>query len=237
VLAEAKALAAEDERANRAAARRAADLLRRIAPDRPLRLLTHCNTGRLATAGWGTALGAIRVLAGRGRVESVLVTETRPLLQGARLTTWELAEAGIPHRLCVDSAAAAAMAAGQVDAVLVGADRVAANGDVANKIGTYPLALAAARHAVPFVVVAPESTVDPDMPDGGHIVIEQRPADEVTRLAGLSGRAQTEVFNPAFDVTPAELITAVTTEERTISPGTGPAQAPRLAVAAHGVGG
>lgn len=237
VLTESLALAAEDERVNRAAAQRAADLLCQIAPDRPLRLLTHCNTGRLATAGWGTALGAIRVLADSGRVESVLVTETRPLLQGARLTTWELAEAGIQHRLCVDSAAAAAMAVGQVDAVLVGADRVAANGDVANKIGTYSLALAAAWHAVPFLVVAPESTVDPETPHGGHIVIEQRPADEVTMLAGLPSRTQIEVFNPAFDVTPAELITAVVTEKRTISPGVSPDQAPRLAAAARGMGG
>ena len=149
VLAEALAILDDDDRANRTAARRAADLLRAECPDRPLRVLTHCNTGALATMGGGTALGAIRALAADGRLAEAIATETRPLLQGARLTVWELSQAGLPHRLCVDSAAPAAMAAGLVDAVVVGADRIAANGDTANKIGTYALACAAAQNRTP----------------------------------------------------------------------------------------
>jgi S-methyl-5-thioribose-1-phosphate isomerase len=220
VLAEARAVLAEDERTNREAARRAADVLRRACPDRPLRLLTHCNTGDLAAPGGGTALGAVRALARDGRVEEVLATETRPLLQGARLTVWELHEAGIPHRLCVDSAAPAAMAAGLVDAVVVGADRVAANGDTANKVGTYALACAAAHNRLPFVVVAPESTVDPDTARGADIPIEERDGAEVTHLAGTGTTVPgTRAYNPAFDVTPAELITAIVTERRTWRPG------------------
>ena len=160
VLAEARQMLAEDAEANRACATHAADLMQRLCPDRPLRVLTHCNTGRLATTAFGTALGAVRVLHARGKVADVLVDETRPLLQGARLTAWELAEAGIPHRLTVDSAAAWAMATGQVDCVVVGADRITADGSVANKIGTYALAVAARRHGIPFIVVAPESTRD-----------------------------------------------------------------------------
>ncbi|MGH3938918.1 MAG: S-methyl-5-thioribose-1-phosphate isomerase, partial [Pseudonocardiaceae bacterium] len=215
VLAEALSMLDEDERINRAAAHRAVELIRQLCPDRRLRILTHCNTGALATAGWGTALGAIRELAEADRVESVLVNETRPLLQGARLTVWELAEAGIAHRLCVDMAGAAAVASGLVDCVIVGADRVAANGDVANKIGTYALACAAEHRRVPFIVVAPESTIDPATPGGATIVIEQRPAEEVTRMAGVPTTvAGTQVFNPAFDVTPNELVTALVTESR-----------------------
>ncbi|MGH3909390.1 MAG: S-methyl-5-thioribose-1-phosphate isomerase [Pseudonocardiaceae bacterium] len=215
VLAEALEMLAEDERVNRAVARRTADLVQELCGEGRVRVLTHCNTGRLATAAWGTALGAIRDLAAANRIEHVLVTETRPLLQGARLTAWELAEAGIPHRLCVDSAAPAAMARGLVDCVLVGADRIAANGDVANKIGTYGLAVAAARHAIPFLVAAPESTVDETVPDGSAIVVEDRPAEELTTYAGQPvAPAGTLAFNPAFDVTPAELITAVVTEQR-----------------------
>lgn len=213
VLDEALGMLAEDARVNRAAADHAADLLVRVCPDRALRVLTHCNTGRLATAAVGTALGAIRALASRGKIHSVLVDETRPLLQGARLTTWELAEASIPHRLVVDSAAAWAMASGEVDCVVVGADRIAANGDVANKIGTYQLALAADRHRIPFVVVAPESTRDPDIASGREIVVEERPANEVTGFGGIATAPPgTVAFNPAFDVTPAELITAIVTE-------------------------
>ncbi len=218
VVAEALAVLAEDERTNRGAAERAADVLRRACPDRPLRVLTHCNTGDLAAPGGGTALGAVRALARAGRVEEVLATETRPLLQGARLTVWELREAGIPHRLCVDSAAAA-MATGLVDAVVVGADRVAANGDTANKIGTYALACAAAHNGVPFVVVAPESTVDPGTARGTDIPIEERDGAEVTHLAGTGTTVPgTRAYNPAFDVTPAELITAIVTERRTWRP-------------------
>ncbi len=213
VLAEALAILDEDEQRNRAAAGNAAEFVRELCGPGPLRLLTHCNTGRLATVAWGTALGTIRALAEDGGVAEVLFGETRPLLQGARLTAWELAEAGIPHRMLVDSAGASALAAGMVDCVLVGADRVCANGDVANKIGTYPLALAAARAGVPFVVVAPESTLDRDLPRGADIVIEERPASEVTCYAGVAVAPHgTAAFNPAFDVTPADLVTAVVTE-------------------------
>ncbi|MGH3940944.1 MAG: S-methyl-5-thioribose-1-phosphate isomerase [Pseudonocardiaceae bacterium] len=215
VLAEALEMLAEDEQVNRAVARRTADLVDELCGPGRVRILTHCNTGRLATAGLGTAVGAIRDLAAADRVEYVLVTETRPLLQGARLTAWELAEAGIPHRLCVDSAAPAAMVRGLVDCVLVGADRVAANGDVANKIGTYGLAVTAARHGIPFLVAAPESTVDETVPDGSAIMVEDRPDQEVTTYAGHPvAPAGTLTFNPAFDVTPAELITTVVTERR-----------------------
>lgn len=213
VLAETLDMLAEDGRVNLAAATHAADLVQRLCGDRPLRLLTHCNTGRLATSAVGTAIGALRVLHERGAVTDVLVDETRPLLQGARLTAWELAEAGIPHRLTIDSAAAWAMATGQVDAVLVGADRITANGDVANKIGTFSLALAARHHGIPFVVVAPESTRDTGMATGAQIVVEERAAAEVTGFGGVAtAPAGTAVFNPAFDVTPAELVTAVVTE-------------------------
>lgn len=213
VLAETLDMLAEDGRVNRAAAMHAADLVQRLCADRPLRVLTHCNTGRLATSAFGTAIGALRVLNERGAIENVLVDETRPLLQGARLTAWELAEAGISHRLIIDSAAAWAMATGQVDCVLVGADRVTANGDVANKIGTYAVALAAHRHGIPFIVVAPESTRDPNTATGRDIVVEERTAAEVTGFGGVAtAPPNTEAFNPAFDVTPSELVTAVVTE-------------------------
>jgi methylthioribose-1-phosphate isomerase len=169
------------------------------------RALTHCNTGALATGGHGTALGAVRTASEQGRVEHVWVDETRPLRQGARLTAWELRGLGIPHAVIVDGAAGALMAAGEVDAVLVGADRIAANGDTANKIGTYSLAVLAAHHGVPFYVVAPTSTIDPDAPDGDVIPIEERsPAEVSDRFPAR---------NPAFDVTPADLITAIVTEE------------------------
>jgi methylthioribose-1-phosphate isomerase len=173
--------------------------------ERGTRALTHCNTGGLATGGYGTALGALRAAWEHGRVAHVLADETRPLLQGARLTAWELEALGIPHAVIVDSAAASFMAAGEVDCVLVGADRIAANGDVANKIGTYGLAVAAAHHALPFYVVAPTSTVDPETPTGAEIPIEERAPDEVT--ASFAAR------NPAFDVTPAALVSAIVTEE------------------------
>jgi methylthioribose-1-phosphate isomerase len=213
VLAEAQQMLAEDARVNRMLATHAADLVLRLCPDRPLRVLTHCNTGRLATTAVGTALGALRVLHARGKVAEVLVDETRPLLQGARLTAWELAEAGIAHRLTIDSAAAWAMATGQVDCVMVGADRIAADGSVANKIGTYALAVAAHRHGIPFIVVAPESTRDLATATGAEIVVEQRDAAEITHVGGVATAPDgTAVFNPAFDVTPPELITAVVTE-------------------------
>jgi len=213
VLAEAQQMLAEDARVNRMLATHAADLVLRLCPDRPLRVLTHCNTGRLATTAVGTALGALRVLHARGKVAEVLVDETRPLLQGARLTAWELAEAGIAHRLTIDSAAAWAMATGQVDCVMVGADRIAADGSVANKIGTYGLAVAAHRHGIPFIVVAPESTRDIATATGAEIVVEQRAAAEITHVGGVATAPEgTAVFNPAFDVTPPQLITAVVTE-------------------------
>ncbi|MFC4125295.1 S-methyl-5-thioribose-1-phosphate isomerase [Nocardia rhizosphaerae] len=217
MLAEALDLLAEDGRVNLAAATNAADLVQQLCGEQPLRLLTHCNTGRLATSAFGTAIGALRILHQRGAVADVLVGETRPLLQGARLTAWELAEAGIPHRLTIDSAAAWAMATGQVDAVLVGADRITANGDVANKIGTFALALAARHHDIPFVVVAPESTRDTTMATGARVIVEERIGSEVTRFGGVAtAPAGTKVFNPAFDVTPADLITAVITENGVI---------------------
>jgi len=213
VLAEAQQMLAEDAHVNRLCATHAADLVLELCPDRPLRILTHCNTGRLATTAFGTAIGALRVLHARGKVADVLVDETRPLLQGARLTAWELAEAGIPHRLTIDSAAAWAMATEQVDCVLVGADRVTADGSVANKIGTYTLALAAHRHGIPFIVVAPESTRDLTTATGDEIVVEERAAVEITHVGGVATAPErTAVFNPAFDVTPPELITAVVTE-------------------------
>ncbi|MEW2624765.1 S-methyl-5-thioribose-1-phosphate isomerase [Streptomyces sp. NPDC048106] len=219
VLAQAVSMLAEDAAVNRAAVRNAADLVATLTPDRPLRILTHCNTGRLATAAVGTALGTILELAARGQVANVLVDETRPLLQGARLTAWELGEAGVPYQVCVDSAAAAAMSRGLVDCVLVGADRIAANGDTANKIGTYGLAVAAARHGIPFVVVAPESTWDRRLAAGSGILIEERAAAEVTTIAGSpTAPAGAAVFNPAFDVTPAELITAVVSERQVFRP-------------------
>ena len=169
------------------------------------RPLTHCNTGGLATGGYGTALGAIRRAFEAGLVQSVLVDETRPLLQGARLTAWELDRAGVPHAVIADAAAGALMARGEVTHVLTGADRIAANGDTANKVGTYALAVLAAHHGLPFVVVAPSSTVDLETPTGAEIPIEER-----------DGREVTESFparNPAFDVTPAGLVTAIVTED------------------------
>jgi len=216
VLATALRLMDEDDQMNYQATVSAADVIVGLCPDRPLRLLTHCNAGALATAGLrGTALGAVFELAERGLVEFVVVDETRPLRQGARLTAWELGRAGIPHRLCVDSAAASLMGRGLVDCVVVGADRITANGDVANKIGTYSLAVNAAYHGIPMVVVAPESTVDEQLKDGALIEVEERAADEVRQVLGTPVAPEaTEAFNPAFDVTPAELITAVVTEAR-----------------------
>lgn len=213
VLAEALAILDEDERLNRAASAHAADIVLERCERRPLRLLSHCNAGHLATVAWGSALGVVWHLHQRGLVESVLVDETRPLLQGSRLTAWELAQAGVKYRVQPDAAAASAMAQGMVDCVLVGADRIAANGDVANKIGTYGLAIAARHHDVPFVVVAPSSTIDVSLATGAHIEIEQRAPDELRTFAGTTITPQeADVFNPAFDVTPAGLITAVVTE-------------------------
>ncbi|MEV7550974.1 S-methyl-5-thioribose-1-phosphate isomerase [Amycolatopsis sp. NPDC089917] len=219
VLTEALTILDEDERINHEASRLATEVVLEHCERRPLRLLSHCNAGHLATVAWGSALGVVWHLQTRGLVESVLVDETRPLLQGARLTAWELAEAGVPYRIQPDGAAAAAMSRGLVDCVLVGADRVAANGDVANKIGTYGLAIAAKHHGIPFVVVAPSSTVDASMPDGAGIVIEERDPGEVLSFGGTPVAPEgAEVFNPAFDVTPHELITAVVTEHGILKP-------------------
>ncbi len=169
------------------------------------RALTHCNAGGLATGGYGSAVGALRAAAERGLLERVLVDETRPLLQGARLTAWELERAGIPHAVIADSAAGSLMARGEVDLVVTGADRIAANGDTANKIGTYSLAVLAVHHKIPFYVVAPSSTLDPDTPDGSGIPIEERDPAELT--------SRFPARNPAFDITPAALITAIVTED------------------------
>jgi methylthioribose-1-phosphate isomerase len=168
------------------------------------RALTHCNAGGLATGGYGTAVGALRSAWEQGLLEHVLVDETRPLLQGARLTAWELEEAGIPHTVIADSAAGSMMARGEVDAVLTGADRIAANGDVANKIGTYTLAVLASHHGIPFYVVAPRSTFDLATPTGAGIPIEERAGEEVT--------SRFAAWNPAFDVTPSDLIAAIVSE-------------------------
>ena len=176
-------------------------------------LLTLCNTGSLATGGYGTALGIVRSAHAAGRLERVLVAETRPRLQGARLTTWELAQDGIPHTLITDSMAAPFMRDGAVTAVVVGADRIARNGDTANKIGTYAFAVLADAHRVPFIIAAPISTFDPALADGSAIPIEQRDGAEVTRIAGMPIAPEgTHAANPAFDVTPARLIGAIVTE-------------------------
>ncbi|WP_227135868.1 S-methyl-5-thioribose-1-phosphate isomerase [Kosakonia radicincitans] len=187
------------------------------------RLLTHCNTGGLATAGVGTALGVIALAHQQGKVANVWVDETRPLLQGGRLTAWELGELGVPYQLITDSMAASLMAKGQVDAVWVGADRIAANGDVANKIGTYSLAVLAKFHHVPFYVAAPQTTLDPLCPNGDAIPIEQRAAAEVTGVAGSFGAVQwapenAQVYNPAFDVTPAALISGWVLDSGVVTP-------------------
>ena len=183
------------------------------------RVLTHCNAGALATAGIGTALAPVYTAVAAGRRVEVIACETRPLLQGSRITAWELERAGIPVTVCTDSMAASLMRAGRVDLVLVGADRIAANGDVANKIGTYALAVAAAHHGLPFYVAAPTSTIDAQTPDGSAIPIEQRAADEVRRLGDHQlAPANVAVHNPAFDVTPAALVTSIVTDGGILRP-------------------
>jgi S-methyl-5-thioribose-1-phosphate isomerase len=211
--AEAARVELEEHAASAALAAAGADLLDEYGARR---LLTHCNTGALAAGGEGTALAITLELARRhpGEVH-VLACETRPLLQGARLTVWELARAGVPHALCVDGAAAGLLARGEIDAVIVGADRIAANGDVANKVGTYAHALAAQAAGVPFVVAAPTSTIDSQLASGSEIVIEERGGDEVRGDWTLPGTA---VRNPAFDVTPASLVTAIVTERGADAP-------------------
>jgi methylthioribose-1-phosphate isomerase len=211
---EARRIEREDREACEAMAAAAAELV----PD-PAEILTHCNTGALCTAGIGTALGVVVGAHRSGKRVHVWVDETRPVLQGARLTAWELRLLGVPMTLIPDAAAASAMAVGRVDLVAVGADRIAANGDVANKVGTYPLAVLARRHGVPFYVVAPTSTVDRSTPTGADIPIEQRPQLEVTAVLGTPVAPEgTPAWNPAFDVTPAELVTAIVTERGVARP-------------------
>jgi methylthioribose-1-phosphate isomerase len=208
LLGEAQAILDEDLAGNKALGAHGAALV----PERA-RILTHCNAGALATAGFGTALGVIRAAHEHGRVALVWVDETRPVMQGSRLTAWEMVKEGIPHRLISDVAAGFVMKQGEVDLVIVGADRIAANGDTANKIGTYSVAVLASHHGIPFYVAAPMSTIDPSIPSGAAIPIEERGGDEVRRIGGRqTAPAETPVYNPAFDVTPAELIAGIITE-------------------------
>ena len=205
--AEAEAIYAEDLAANRAIGELGAQFIKERA-----RVMTHCNAGALATAGYGTALGVIR--SAKSKKISVIANETRPYLQGARLTAWEMVQEKIPCTLITDNMAGHMMSRGEVDVVIVGADRIAANGDVANKIGTYALAVMAKRHGIPFYVAAPISTFDPAIPDGSHIPIEERSADEVTGYRKLRWAPKgVKVRNPAFDVTPADLVTGIISEK------------------------
>lgn len=206
----AKCLEEADEEVNRAIGENGAALL-----EPNSRILTHCNAGSLATAFYGTALGVVYTAAAEGKVARVYADETRPVGQGARLTAWELARVGIPVTLICDNMAASLMARGEVDAVVVGADRIAANGDTANKIGTYGVAVLARHHGIPFYVAAPTSTIDPDMADGSGIPIEERAPSEVLARP-LDG---VEIWNPAFDVTPAALISGIVTECGVFEPG------------------
>ncbi len=207
VLAEACAVRDEEIAASAAMAARGADLIVELCGDRP-RMLTHCNTGGLAAVVGGTALGVVSELHRRGALAGVIASETRPLRQGSRLTAWELTREGVDFRLAVDGAGPFLMARGEVDAVILGADRICANSDVVNKIGTYAHALGARRAGLPFVVVAPESTIDHETPDGAAVDIEDRGAPEVSELYPAA--------NPAFDVTPADLVTAIVTDRRVI---------------------
>jgi methylthioribose-1-phosphate isomerase len=221
VVAVAVSILEADAQTNRAMAERGATWLAPLAKDRgrQLRVLTHCNTGALACVEVGTALGVIERAHSRGLIREVLATETRPALQGARLTAWELQRLGIPFKLLTDSAAPALISRGDVDVVIVGADRIAANGDVVNKIGTFPLALAARHADVPFAVVAPESTRDSGVARGVDIPIEERDESEVLDFAGVHiAPSGAHALNPAFDITPAELVTAIITENRVIEP-------------------
>ena len=214
LLTEAQAILDEDLAANRAMGAHGAALVPAGA-----RILTHCNAGALATAGYGTAVGVIRAAHAQGKVALVWVDETRPVLQGSRLTAWEMVKEGIPHRLISDVAAASVMQSGQVDLVVTGADRIAANGDTANKIGTYGVAVLARHHGIPFYVAAPFSTIDPAIASGASIVIEERDPDEVRALGGRqTAPTESPVYNPAFDVTPAELIAAIITERGVYRP-------------------
>ncbi|WP_369203696.1 S-methyl-5-thioribose-1-phosphate isomerase [Streptomyces sp. PU-14G] len=231
-LAQARALHREDAEGSDRLAGHGRALLEELVPGDGLRILTHCNTGTLVSGGNGTALAVVKAVHRAGGLRRLWVGETRPLLQGARLTAYEAAKAGMVYSVLTDSAAGSLFASGEVDAVLVGADRIAADGSVANKVGTYPLAVLARHHGVPFVVVAPVTTIDPATASGGDIEVEQRAAHEVTEgpwgRSGLSGVEKEEgralapvgaqAYNPAFDVTPSELVTAVVTDEGVASP-------------------
>ena len=211
---EAEAIHREDIAMNRKIGQYGAELVPEGA-----RILTHCNAGAIATGGYGTALGVVRAAHSAGRVSMVYCDETRPLLQGARLTAWELVKDGIPATLITDSMAASLMAQGKIDMVFLGCDRMARNGDFANKIGTYGLAVLASYHAIPFYTVLPSSTIDMSIPDGSHIVIEERDPSEVTYFAGVQTAPDgVGVYNPAFDVTPHQLLTGIVTERGVIHP-------------------
>ncbi|MER5910803.1 S-methyl-5-thioribose-1-phosphate isomerase [Streptomyces sp. NPDC001982] len=226
----ARALHREDAEASTRMAGHGLALLEELLPGGGHRILTHCNTGSLVSGGEGTAFAVALHAHRAGRLRRLWVDETRPLLQGARLTAYEAARSGMSYTLLTDTAAGSLFAAGEVDAVLIGADRIAVDGSVANKVGSYPLAVLARYHHVPFIVVAPLTTVDPDTPNGASIEIEQRPGFEVTEVsvpqgpgAGAGGGVPvaplgTQAYNPAFDVTPPELVTAIVTEEGAVSP-------------------
>lgn len=232
VLVAALEIVAQDERDNREMGRHGADWIQARVPGR-VRVLTHCNTGALATTAWGTALGVVRELHARGALEVVYADETRPLLQGARLTAWELVQDGIPYFVQVDGAAASTILRGLVDVAIIGADRIAANGDTANKIGSLGVALACADAGIPFVVAAPESTVDVRTASGADIEIEMRGADEVLAWGGIRVAPEgSRAHNPAFDVTPARLITALVTEEGVMEVSAGQVPGARLGSAA-----
>lgn len=218
-VAEANLLAEEDEAANRKLSRAGADWLIEKLGDRPLRAVTHCNTGALATTAWGTAYGILHELYNRGNLEFVYVDETRPLLQGTRLTSWELKRDGIPHAVEPDGAAASTILRGFADFAVIGADRITLNGDTANKIGSAAVALAADYAGIPFVVAAPFSTVDVDTKTGSEIEIEERPDAEVLAVGDKWMAAEgVKAFNPAFDVTPHDLISAIVTEKGVVEP-------------------
>lgn len=215
VLGEARKVAEEDRTSGDEMGRLGADWLIEKLGNKPLTLLTHCNTGSLATTSIGTALGVIREMHNRGAVKEVYADETRPLLQGSRLTAWELMKSKIPYRIQPDGAATMAILSGRIDAALIGADRIAKNGDSANKIGSLAVALACHEAGIPFLVVAPESTVDRSIPDGSEIHIEIRKNEELTHFKGLQvAPLDAKTFNPAFDVTPAKYISAVITEKK-----------------------
>ncbi|MFN2479007.1 MAG: S-methyl-5-thioribose-1-phosphate isomerase [Pseudonocardiaceae bacterium] len=219
VLDVAAALVEADVRACATLSRLGAALLRSYVGDRPMVLHTHGNAGALACVEWGTALGIVRALHADSLISMVVVGETRPLLQGSRITAFELAGLGVPHQVVVDAAGPGLIASGQIDAVIVGADRIAANYDVVHKVGTYPLALAAARAGIPFVVAAPTATLDPKTPTGADVTVEYRDPDEVLLVGGWRmAPVETTALNPAFDVTPADLVTAIVTESRVIEP-------------------